>query len=156
MKETVKYVFYTGARTPFALQLRTAKHLLPEIAMFQSYGQTEAMSIATLPPFDHFLSPDDKQKLLMTSVGRILRPNDIRIVDDNGEVCAPGTEGEVEVRFDPKYTVLGYYRAAELTGDLIHDGWLRTGDKGIHVFAISISITVLLSTPIPILAVLFV
>ncbi|MFI6472983.1 beta-ketoacyl synthase N-terminal-like domain-containing protein [Streptomyces sp. NPDC050516] len=61
------------------------------------------------------------------SVGRPVPGADVRVVDENGEVCAAGESGELQYRAPGMFR--GYFREPELTRSaLTGDGWLRTGD----------------------------
>jgi len=61
------------------------------------------------------------------SIGVPVPGTDARIVDlATGEPLAPGSEGELEVR-GPQ-VMLGYWNRPAETAEMIHDGWLRTGD----------------------------
>ncbi|HEX6350480.1 MAG TPA: AMP-binding protein [Candidatus Dormibacteraeota bacterium] len=55
--------------------------------------------------------------------------NQVRVVDpDSGAEVGPGVAGELRFR-NPLLTP-GYWRAPELTAQVLTDGWLRTGDAG--------------------------
>jgi long-chain acyl-CoA synthetase len=61
------------------------------------------------------------------SVGVPVPGTDARVVDlATGERLPPGSEGELEVR-GPQ-VMLGYWKRPAETAEMIHDGWLRTGD----------------------------
>ena len=61
------------------------------------------------------------------SIGLPVPGTDARIVDlATGEPLPPGGEGELEVR-GPQ-VMLGYWNRPAETAEMIHDGWLRTGD----------------------------
>ena len=61
------------------------------------------------------------------SIGVPVPGTDARIVDlATGEPLAPGSEGELEVR-GPQ-VMLGYWNRPAETAEMMHDGWLRTGD----------------------------
>lgn len=53
---------------------------------------------------------------------------EIRILDPDGKVCAPGEVGEICGR--GPILMAGYYKRPELTRAAIVDGWLHTGDAG--------------------------
>ncbi len=52
---------------------------------------------------------------------------EIKIVDDNDLEVPRGTIGEIVIK-NPAVTK-GYYKDPELTGKVIKDGWLHTGDR---------------------------
>ncbi|MEZ5583786.1 MAG: AMP-binding protein [Candidatus Competibacteraceae bacterium] len=53
---------------------------------------------------------------------------EMRIVNDNGEECAPGEIGEICGK--GPMLMPGYYKRPDLTEKAIIDGWLYTGDAG--------------------------
>lgn len=64
------------------------------------------------------------------SVGGCTFGYHLRIVDDEGEVLAPGAVGSIEVRSAEKLFA-GYLDRGEITRrDFTHDGWFKTGDLG--------------------------
>ncbi|MFH8410974.1 beta-ketoacyl synthase N-terminal-like domain-containing protein [Streptomyces sp. NPDC018019] len=61
------------------------------------------------------------------SVGTPVEGVDVRVVDEDGELCAAGERGELQYRGPGLFR--GYFREPELTRSaLTEDGWLRTGD----------------------------
>jgi acyl-CoA synthetase (AMP-forming)/AMP-acid ligase II len=63
-------------------------------------------------------------------VGRPLRQMGIRVVDDDGRDCPPGTAGEI-LTYGPSVTV-GYYTNPDADArSFSPDGWFATGDIGI-------------------------
>jgi len=52
---------------------------------------------------------------------------DFKIVDDNGDEVAVGEIGEA--LFKPPWMMKEYYKAPELTAQVIRDGWFHTGDS---------------------------
>jgi len=71
-------------------------------------------------------SPDDVLELV--SCGRALPHNEVRIVDVSGNEVSERTIGRIEFR-SPSAT-RGYFLNPGLTAQLIHNGWLDTGDLG--------------------------
>lgn len=108
----------------------TADRLAQGIGMFgnvfmQLYGQSEAPNFITrLTRDDHDVAKPER----LASCGRAVAMARVRIVDDDGNDCAPGDIGEV-VAFTP-YTMVGYHGLPEKTASTIRDGWLYTGDLG--------------------------
>jgi malonyl-CoA/methylmalonyl-CoA synthetase len=67
------------------------------------------------------------------TVGPPLEPVALRLVDDHGgilEVADDETVGEIEVAGPTLFQ--GYLNRPDATAELIHDGWLRTGDLATH------------------------
>ena len=61
------------------------------------------------------------------SIGPPVPGIEVRIVDGGGRAVAPGEVGELHIR-GPN-VMLGYYRAPELTAEVVSaDGWFNTGD----------------------------
>ena len=87
------------------------------------YGQTE------VSPINHMTLPNDTIEKRTQSVGRAIPFVEIKIIDENGNVCPIGTPGEVCTR---GYSVMqGYWNDEEKTLDTIDDaGWLHSGDIG--------------------------
>jgi acetyl-CoA synthetase len=88
----------------------------------EGYGQTElTVAIATYP----WIEPKPG------SMGKPSPGYDIAIVDEAGEVCEAGIEGEIIIRTangKPAGMFHGYYRDGELTKKVWSDGIYRTGD----------------------------
>lgn len=92
-------------------------------AINQVYGTTEAGGIASLNPLDHW------ERELLPTVGRPFPWVDVRISDPKtGQEVPRGEVGEVWVRSET--TMDGYLGDPKLTAEVLHGGWLRTGDTG--------------------------
>jgi acyl-CoA synthetase (AMP-forming)/AMP-acid ligase II len=89
-----------------------------------AYGMTETSGIAT-----HTL-PSDPPEVIAATSGKAIPDVELRIVDDNGNEVAAGTEGELLVR---GYQVTpGYLDEPEQTAEAIDlEGWLHTGDVAV-------------------------
>jgi fatty-acyl-CoA synthase/long-chain acyl-CoA synthetase len=93
----------------------------------QLYGQSEAPNFITrLPREAHVTDPAHAQRL--RSCGQPTAMCEVRIVDEEGNDCPRGKEGEVVAR--TAYTMTGYHRLPEATDRALRDGWLYTGDVG--------------------------
>ncbi|MFF8657461.1 class I adenylate-forming enzyme family protein [Streptomyces huasconensis] len=95
-----------------------------EARLVQCYGTTEAGRITVLEPVDHW------ERELLPSAGRPFPGVDIRVCAPGGdtEPLPDGSTGEVLVRSPQMMS--HYLGDPELTGRVLHDGWLRTGDLG--------------------------
>ncbi|MCC3778347.1 type I polyketide synthase [Streptomyces sp. UNOB3_S3] len=70
---------------------------------------------------------DDPADVATRSVGLPTSGAEIRVVDEDGHDCPPGTVGELRYRSPGMFR--GYFREPELTRAAVTgDGWLRTGD----------------------------
>lgn len=91
------------------------------IPMFQGYGLSEATPvISTNSPKYHWHR--------FGSSGKILRPLELKIVDDAGREMPRGEKGEIIIRGEN--VMAGYWKNPEATADTVRDGWLHTGDMG--------------------------
>lgn len=92
------------------------------IRLMEGYGQTECtVAIATYP----WMEPKPG------SMGKPSPGYDIAIIDEAGEICEAGIEGEIIIRtsgYIPVGMFNGYYRDIELTKKVWADGIYRTGD----------------------------
>lgn len=88
----------------------------------EGYGQTElTVTIGTFP----WMEPKPG------SMGKPAPGFDIDIIDENGNSCEVGEEGQIVVRTDKRKPVGmfdGYYRDSELTNKTWHDDIYYTGD----------------------------
>ncbi|MCR4565883.1 MAG: AMP-binding protein [Bacteroidales bacterium] len=87
--------------------------------MFQGYGLTEATPIICANASGH---------ARFGSSGRIVKPMDCVILDDEGKQLPHGTRGEIVIRGEN--VMAGYWKNPKATADTIIDGWLHTGDMG--------------------------
>jgi 1-acyl-sn-glycerol-3-phosphate acyltransferase len=71
--------------------------------------------------------PDDPRPLEIVACGQPLPGHEIRIVDDAGRELGDRREGRLEFR-GPSAT-RGYFNNEIKTRELIHDGWLDSGDR---------------------------
>ncbi|MBQ7194305.1 MAG: AMP-binding protein [Bacteroidales bacterium] len=87
--------------------------------MFQGYGLTEATPI---------ICANSKGHAIFGSSGRIVRPMDCIICDENGKEVPIGQKGEIVIRGEN--VMAGYWKNPEATAKTVVDGWLHTGDMG--------------------------
>jgi len=64
------------------------------------------------------------------SMGRPMPFAHIALLDEDGNVCEPGEEGEICIQCCPKPAgiIYEYYKAPEKTADVFRGGWYHTGD----------------------------
>ena len=89
------------------------------IEIHQIYGLTESCGPACL------IDAENAVKRI-GSTGKAFFHTDVKIVDANGQPCAPDVPGEVILRGD--HVMKEYWNRPEATAETIVDGWLHTGD----------------------------
>lgn len=112
---------YYGASALPAEILREMSTQLPDLRLWNFYGQTEMASLATA------LQPED-QAARPGSAGRAALNVLTRIVDEAGNPLPPGEIGEI-VHRSPQATV-GYLGRPERTAEAFRGGWFHSGDLG--------------------------
>jgi long-chain acyl-CoA synthetase len=84
------------------------------LALYEVYGLTEASAVS--------ISTFNSRKL-----GTVGKPIcGLKILDDSGKEVAAGEIGEAV--FNAPWIMKGYYKAPELTAQVLKDGWFYTGD----------------------------
>ncbi|MBQ4500111.1 MAG: AMP-binding protein [Alistipes sp.] len=91
------------------------------IPMFQGYGLSEATPVIST-------NVPSKRNHRFGSSGRLVKPLDIKILDDEGRELPVGEKGEIVIRGEN--VMAGYWKNPESTADTVRDGWLYTGDMG--------------------------
>ena len=112
---------YYGASAMPVEVLREIQQRLPDVDLWNFYGQTEMAPLATI------LGPDE-QLAYAGSAGRAALNVETRIVDDRDEPVPAGTVGEIVHR--SPHATLGYYRDEERTAEAFRGGWFHSGDLG--------------------------
>ncbi|MCA9538035.1 MAG: fatty acyl-AMP ligase [Myxococcales bacterium] len=115
--------------------------------MYPVYGMAECVLAATFPRPDEGpvvdlvdgnrlalegvavpATAETPRPLRIVSVGRPFPGHELRIIDENGKALPERQQGHVELA-GPSVTP-GYFGDEASTNELMHDGWLRTGDTG--------------------------
>ena len=90
------------------------------VGLLQVYGLTETCGPACLMDPENALKKPD-------STGRAFFHTEVRVVDDDGNDCAPDVAGEVWVR--GAHIMQEYWNRPDATAEtIVEGGWLRTGD----------------------------
>ncbi len=114
----------TGIMAGSPCPIEVMKRCVSEMNMSEvtiAYGMTETSPVSTQT------SADDPLERRVATVGRVHPHVEIKIVDSDGRIVAPGQPGELCTR---GYSVmLGYWDDAEKTAEAIdRAGWMHTGD----------------------------
>lgn len=88
--------------------------------LWNFYGSTETGIVSLAGPGDHVARPG--------TIGRALRGNEIRLLDDAGRDVPDGQVGELYVR--NSMLITGYHRNQEATRSSLRDGFFSVGDLG--------------------------
>ena len=118
LPESFRCMLLGGGPAPLSMLENCLEKQIP---VFQTYGMTETSSqFATLSP--------EYSIERLGSAGKALFPNQIKIVDPDGNEIPPQAEGEIIVK-GPNVTA-GYLNREDETADKIRNQWLYTGDIG--------------------------
>lgn len=112
--------YYGASAMPIEV-LREMQQRLPEVRLWNFYGQTEMAPLATI------LGPEE-QMTHAGSAGRAALNVETRVVDDEDNPVPVGTVGEIVHR--SPHATLGYYRDEERTKEAFRNGWFHSGDLG--------------------------
>ena len=113
--------YYGAAAMPIEV-LRELAQRLPEVALWNFYGQTEMSPLATI------LRPHE-QLSRAGSAGLAALNVETRIVDDQGDPVPVGQVGEIVHR--SPHATLGYFRDETKTASAFAGGWFHSGDLGV-------------------------
>ncbi|MBO2459077.1 acyl-CoA synthetase [Actinomadura violacea] len=113
---------YYGASAMPVEVLRELLRRLPDVRLWNFYGQTEMAPLATI------LRPDEQLERA-GSAGRAAINVETMLVDDDGNPVAAGEVGEIVHR--SPHAALGYYNDEEKTEDAFRGGWFHSGDLGV-------------------------
>lgn len=91
---------------------------LTGIHLLEGYGLTECSPLVTGNPYN--------LTAYSGSIGVPVPSTEVKFVDDNGDEVALGEPGEMWVK-GPQVMV-GYWQRPDSTIEVMHDGWLATGD----------------------------
>ena len=112
--------YYGASPMPVAV-LEEMQRRLPDVDLWNFYGQTEMAPLATI------LGPSEQLEYA-GSAGRAALNVETRIVDDQDQDVPQGEVGEIVHR--SPHATLGYYRDEEKTRESFRGGWFHSGDLG--------------------------
>jgi fatty-acyl-CoA synthase len=113
--------YYGASAMPIEV-LRDLARRLPDVALWNFYGQTEMAPLATI------LRPHE-QLAKAGSAGTPAVNVETAVVDEDGTPVAPGVVGEIVHR--SPHAALGYYEDEEKTAEAFAGGWFHSGDLGV-------------------------
>jgi len=118
--DTSSLRWITSAAAP--LTTETARRFMDTFGpvLWNFYGATETGLVTLAGPSDHVSRPG--------TIGRALRGNEIRLLDDAGQEVAPGQVGELYARNST--LISGYHGNAEATSSAQREGFFSVGDMG--------------------------
>ncbi|MFE5037242.1 acyl-CoA synthetase [Streptomyces sp. NPDC056683] len=114
---------YYGASVMPVPVLERLRERLPELALFNCFGQSEIGPLATV------LAPEE-HKGRLDSCGRTVLFVEARVVDEDGADVPDGTPGEIVYR-SPQLCE-GYWDKPEETEAAFRDGWFHSGDLAVR------------------------
>ncbi len=110
---------YYGASIMPVEVMREMARRMPNVRLWNLYGQTEIAPLATL------LGPDDQLRK-PGSCGRAALNVETRVVDGAMREVTPGEVGEIVHR--SPHLMTGYYRDEARTAEAFRGGWFHSGD----------------------------
>jgi fatty-acyl-CoA synthase len=118
---SLKKGYYGASIMPVEVLLEMQRRL-PQVRLWNFYGQTEIAPLATaLQPEDQLTRPG--------SAGRPVLNVETRVVDERMQDVAPGEVGEIVHR--SPHLMTGYYHDDERTQAAFEGGWFHSGDLGV-------------------------
>jgi long-chain acyl-CoA synthetase len=112
--------YWISGSAPLALETWNKFKEVFGFEIIEGWGLTEAGANNSVNPLDGVKK--------VGSIGLPMKGTEMRIVDDHGNVLAPGQQGEIVIR-GPQL-MKGYWNNPEETAEILIDGWLHTGDVG--------------------------
>lgn len=112
--------YYGAAIMPVEV-LRELGERLPQVRLWNFYGQTEMAPVAVM------LQPEDQIRKA-GSAGRAALNVETRVIRLDGSDCDPGEVGEIVHR--SPHAILGYLDDPEKTAAAFDGGWFHSGDLG--------------------------
>ena len=110
---------YYGASIMPVEVMREMARRMPNVRLWNLYGQTEIAPLATM------LGPEDQLRK-PGSCGKPVLNVETRVVDDAMRDVAPGEVGEIVHR--SPHLMTGYYKDEEKTAEAFRGGWFHSGD----------------------------
>lgn len=113
--------FVRSCSSPLPASVRDRLTECFEVPVVNAYGMTEAAHQVSSTPVEQGVGD-------ACSVGFSSGP-EVRVLSPRGDWLAPGTPGEIAIKGET--VIAAYEHPAEANHASFHQGWLRTGDRGI-------------------------
>jgi acetyl-CoA synthetase/medium-chain acyl-CoA synthetase len=113
-----------GAGEPLNPEVIARWQAATGLTIREGYGQSETVLVCANFP---------SMEVRPGSMGKPSPGFDLQIVDENGNIVAPGEEGDIAVRVKPERPVgvmIEYWRDPEKTAQSMRGDWYITGDRG--------------------------
>jgi acyl-CoA synthetase (AMP-forming)/AMP-acid ligase II len=123
---SLKTILYAAAPMPVPLLRKGLERLGPVFA--NCYGSTEVGAAIVLQKRFHFVNGTAEETARLASLGQEHHDSRVRIIDEDGNECRSGTDGEIALKSEAMMS--GYWNRRADTAIAFHAGWLRTGDLG--------------------------
>ncbi len=114
---SLRYITNAGAALPLK-HIRMLRETFPHVRIFSMYGLTECKRVS-------YLSPEELDRR-PGSVGKAMPNEEVWVIDERGEIAAPGVVGELVVR--GSNVMKGYWADPEATAKVLRPGILP-GEK---------------------------
>lgn len=117
---SLRKAYYGASPMPVEV-LREMRTRLPDVRLWNFYGQTEMAPLATI------LQPHDQLRKAGSAGQAALNVQTI-VVDEDGMPVAAGVVGEIVHR--SPHATLGYFHNPDKTAEAFQGGWFHSGDLG--------------------------
>ena len=118
---SLKKGYYGASAMPVEV-LKEITRRLPQLDLYNFYGQTEMAPVATI------LKPHE-QLTRLGSAGRAGLNVETLVLDEEDRPAPPGEVGEIVHR--SPHAMLGYWRDPDKTREAFRNGWFHSGDLGV-------------------------
>ena len=115
---SIRYYFTAAANMPQEIAQRCQEQF--KMPIYEGYGLTECSPFAS---YNHDFRPK------LGSVGTPIENVEMKIFDSEDNELPPGEWGEIVIK-GPN-VMKGYWNNPEATAEVIHNGWLHSGDIGL-------------------------
>jgi acyl-CoA ligase (AMP-forming) (exosortase A-associated) len=115
----LRYITNTGGRMPESIT-KLFRHIHPHIRIYLMFGLTEAFRSTFLPPEQVDVRPG--------SIGKAIPNVELFVLNERGEVCRPGEEGELVHR--GANIAMGYWKDPENTAKRFRPAPFQQGKGG--------------------------